>query len=70
MDPMPRSTKPAHSSTLVPFLVLPENRFAFEAISSMGEGKPRPLRPDDRVIVSGIQRVRPGMTVDPKPARK
>lgn len=28
---------------LIPFLVLPENRFAFEAISSMGEGPPRPV---------------------------
>jgi multidrug efflux pump subunit AcrA (membrane-fusion protein) len=33
------------------------------------EGKePRPLRTDERVIVTGIQRVRPGMTVDPKKA--
>ena len=37
---MPRLDKP--SSILVPFLVLPENRFAFEAVSSMGE---EPLRP-------------------------
>ncbi|MGE5195665.1 MAG: DnaA ATPase domain-containing protein [Deltaproteobacteria bacterium] len=36
-------SKPAHSSTLVPFLVLPENRFAFEAVASIGEGKPRPV---------------------------
>jgi chromosomal replication initiator protein len=43
MVSMPRPTKPAHSSTLVPFLVLPENRFAFEAISSIGEGTPRPI---------------------------
>ena len=26
------------------------------------------LKPDERIIVSGLQRVRPGMTVDPKPA--
>jgi len=35
-----------------------------------GEGKPRPLSLEDKVIVSGIQRVRPGMVVDPKPAKK
>jgi len=28
------------------------------------------LTAEDRVIVSGIQRIRPGMTVDPKPAKK
>ena len=31
------------SSILVPFLVLPENRFAFEAVSSIGEGPPRSI---------------------------
>src|SRR5262245_61009053 len=36
-------SKPPPSSTLVPFLVLPENRFAFEAVASIGEGKPRPI---------------------------
>ena len=40
---MRHSHKSAHSSILVPFLVLPENRFAFEAISSIGEGTPRPV---------------------------
>src|SRR5882724_7226816 len=40
---MPRSLKSAHSSILVPFLVLPENRFAFEAVASIGEGAPRPI---------------------------
>src|SRR5438552_722183 len=40
---MTRSSKSAHSSILVPFLVLPENRFAFEAVSSIGEGTPRPV---------------------------
>lgn len=29
---------------------------------------PRPLRTNEQVIVSGIQRVRPGMVVDPQPA--
>jgi multidrug efflux system membrane fusion protein len=29
---------------------------------------PRPLQASEQVIVSGIQRVRPGMVVDPKPA--
>ncbi|MCE9560462.1 MAG: efflux RND transporter periplasmic adaptor subunit [Planctomycetes bacterium] len=35
-----------------------------------GEGKPRSLSLEDKVIISGIQRVRPGMVVDPKPAKK
>jgi len=38
---MPRRDKP--SSLLVPFLVLPENRFAFEAVSSAGEEPTRPI---------------------------
>jgi len=38
---MPRSDKP--SSLLVPFLVLPENRFAFEAVASVGEEPTRPI---------------------------
>jgi chromosomal replication initiator protein len=38
---MTRSPNAAHASTLIPFLVLPENRFAFEAVSSIGEGLPR-----------------------------
>ncbi len=37
--------------------------------SVIEEGKqPRALRTDERVIVTGIQRVRPGMVVDPKQA--
>lgn len=40
-----------------------------ESVDAPGEGKPRPLTAGDRVIVSGIQRVRPGMPVDPKPAK-
>ncbi|HEY3968262.1 MAG TPA: DnaA/Hda family protein [Planctomycetaceae bacterium] len=45
---MPRLDKPALSSTLVSFLVLPENRFAFEAVSAIGEAalgdeRPRPI---------------------------
>jgi RND family efflux transporter MFP subunit len=43
---------------------------AVESVSIPGEGKPRPLTLNDRIIVSGIQRVRPGMTVDPKKAKK
>ena len=35
--------KRAHSSTLVPYLVLPENQFAFEAVASIGAGEPRPV---------------------------
>lgn len=41
-----------------------------ESIEIPGKEKPRPLTSADQVIVSGIQRVRPGMTVDPKPAAK
>ena len=41
-----------------------------ESVTVPGEGKPRPLAPTDSVIVSGIQRVRPGMTVDPKAPKK
>jgi membrane fusion protein, multidrug efflux system len=40
------------------------------SIEIPGKEKPRPLTAGDQVIVSGIQRVRPGMTVDPKPATK
>src|SRR6516164_7176915 len=39
---MPQSN-PANSSTLVPFLVLPENRFACETVASIGDGEPRPI---------------------------
>jgi chromosomal replication initiator protein len=38
---MPRSRN--DQPPAIPFLVLPENRFAFEAISSIGEGRPRPI---------------------------
>jgi membrane fusion protein, multidrug efflux system len=41
-----------------------------ESVEVPGEGKPRPLTLEDKVIVSGIQRVRPNMTVDPKPPKK
>ncbi len=41
-----------------------------ESVEVPGSGKPRPLTTSDRVIVTGGQRVRPGMTVDPKPASK
>ena len=41
-----------------------------ESINVPGEGKPRPLATSDQVIVSGLQRLRPGMTVEPKPAKK
>jgi membrane fusion protein, multidrug efflux system len=40
------------------------------SIEIPGKEKPRPLTTADQVIVSGIQRVRPGMTVDPKPLAK
>jgi RND family efflux transporter MFP subunit len=41
-----------------------------ESVQEPGKGSPRPLTAEYRVIVSGIQRIRPGMTVDPKPAKK
>jgi RND family efflux transporter MFP subunit len=41
-----------------------------EAVQAPGEKAQRPLSAADRVIVSGIQRVRPGMVVDPKHAGK
>jgi multidrug efflux pump subunit AcrA (membrane-fusion protein) len=33
------------------------------------DANPRPLRPDEMVIVKGLQRVRPGLTVDPQAAK-
>lgn len=39
-----------------------------EQVQVPGEPHPRGLRPDERVIVNGLQRVRPGMTVEPKPS--
>jgi chromosomal replication initiator protein len=41
---MPRLDKPINGSTLVSFLVLPENRFAFEAIEAIGDS----VSPDSR----------------------
>jgi multidrug efflux system membrane fusion protein len=41
-----------------------------ESVVVPGEGKPRPLNLADQVIVTGIQKIRPGITVDPKPAKK
>jgi RND family efflux transporter MFP subunit len=41
-----------------------------ESVVAPGEGKPRPLSLADQVIVTGIQKIRPGITVDPKPAKK
>jgi len=41
-----------------------------ESIQYPGDAKPRPLTTADTVIVTGIQRVRNDMVVDPKPARK
>jgi chromosomal replication initiator protein len=40
---MPRPENPTSTATKVPFLVLPENRFAYEALSSIGEGPVRPI---------------------------
>ncbi|MFL5327576.1 MAG: efflux RND transporter periplasmic adaptor subunit [Gemmataceae bacterium] len=37
-----------------------------EAIRVPGETQSRPVAPNDRFVVTGLQRVRPGMTVEPK----
>jgi RND family efflux transporter MFP subunit len=37
-------------------------------VKGSGDSASRPLRPDERVIVKGIQRVKPGRVVDPKTA--
>jgi RND family efflux transporter MFP subunit len=37
-------------------------------VKGSGDASPRALRPDERVIVKGIQRVKPGRVVDPKSA--
>ncbi|MBL8824070.1 MAG: efflux RND transporter periplasmic adaptor subunit [Planctomycetia bacterium] len=44
---------------------LDEGLRVIESIKEEGK-EPRALRTDERVIINGIQRVRPGMTVDPK----
>lgn len=41
-----------------------------DSIEIPGKEKPRPLSPNDQIITTGIQRVRPNMVVDPKPAAK
>lgn len=46
---------------------LEEGMRVIESVIEDGK-QPRPLRTDERVIVTGIQRVRPGMVVDPKQA--
>jgi RND family efflux transporter MFP subunit len=46
--------------------VLEDGYRVIESVKAPAEEKPRALRPDERVIVSGLQRVRAGLTVDPK----
>lgn len=46
---------------------LEEGMRVIESVTEEGK-QPRPLRTDELVIVTGIQRVRPGMVVDPKKA--
>jgi RND family efflux transporter MFP subunit len=41
-----------------------------ESVRGPGETKWRPVRPDEKFIVSGLQRVRADMPVDPKPAAR
>jgi RND family efflux transporter MFP subunit len=38
-----------------------------DSVQGEGDAQPRPLRPDEQIIISGLQRVHPGLTVDPKP---
>lgn len=38
-----------------------------ELVQGADDKAPRPLRADELIIINGIQRVRPGMIVDPKP---
>jgi RND family efflux transporter MFP subunit len=40
------------------------------SVQAAGDKEPRPLRSDERIVVTGLQRVRPGMAVDPKPAAR
>jgi RND family efflux transporter MFP subunit len=46
--------------------VLIDGLRVIEQVQGANDTKARDLRPDERVIVKGLQRVRPGMTVDPK----
>jgi membrane fusion protein, multidrug efflux system len=46
--------------------VLQDGFRVIEQVQGADNAKARDLRPDERVIVKGLQRVRPGMTVDPK----
>lgn len=39
-----------------------------ESVQGAEDKEPRPLRADEQIIINGIQRVRPGMIVDPKPS--
>jgi RND family efflux transporter MFP subunit len=43
-------------------------RMVVSHVREPGQEKSHDLKPDERVIVSGVQRVRPGMVVDPVPA--
>jgi RND family efflux transporter MFP subunit len=38
-----------------------------ESVQAEADAAPRTLRPDEQIIVGGLQRVRPGITVEPKP---
>jgi multidrug efflux system membrane fusion protein len=48
---------------------LENGRREIVGVKGSGDANFRPLRPDERVIVKGLQRVRPGMTVDPQVAK-
>jgi RND family efflux transporter MFP subunit len=41
-----------------------------DSITVPGEKTARPLTADDKVIITGIQKLRPGLVIDPKPAKK
>ena len=47
---------------------LEEGLRVIESVQGADDKQPRALRADEQIIVNGIQRVRPGMKVDPKTA--
>lgn len=46
--------------------VMEEGMRVIESVQGPDDKQPRPLKSDERIIINGIQRVRPGMKVDPK----
>lgn len=46
---------------------LEEGMRVIESVQGAQDKEPRPLRAEEQIIINGIQRVRPGIIVDPKP---